>query len=313
MGFFDDEMPELKLGDLDNIPCASRKVSGGRAIVARKYPNRDGQSTEDLGREPYTFELEIPLFHDIDPNHYPTMWDQLRLVLDDPPDALEFRDHELGTMQVSIASWSSDLVAEKRDGVLVHLTITEDLLDTPFQVRELVSDVPNAEGAGADLDQALEDAGVDEDDTKAKLDKAGVGLKADEQSYTAGDMWAGQGSTFSQRFTDGVVTAALVGASIDAMRGRVDVLLGLPQLQLPQNAGAVNAAMMFASAVALAGSAALASSTPIVEEAILDTCSVFEVAARLYGSTDRVAELLQRNPLVDPLFIRAGTKLLVAA
>lgn len=312
MPFFDEDMPEIKLGDLDNIPCSSRKVSGGRALAERKYPNRDGASSEDLGREPYTFELEIPLFADVDANHYPTMWDQLRLILDDPPTPLEYRDHELGTMNVSIRPWSSDLVATRRDGVVVRITLVEDTLDTPFQVRELAV-VANVETAGDALDQALEDAGVDEGDVKKKLDKAGVGLKSTEQSFTAGSMWSNQGARFLQRFNDGVVTAEQIGASIDTVRGRVDVLLGLSQLQDPAHADAYTAAIMFANAIALAGEDAVRSATAIVEEPILVTQSIFEVAARLYGSVDRVEELLQRNPGIDPLFIAPGTVLKVAA
>jgi prophage DNA circulation protein len=99
----------------------------------RKYPNRDGQRSEDLGREPYVFELEIPLFADIDPSHYPTMAEQLRAILDDPEDGLEYRDHELGTMPVSIGPWTSDIDAKMRDGVVFRIQLTEDQVDVTSQ------------------------------------------------------------------------------------------------------------------------------------------------------------------------------------
>lgn len=312
---FENEMPELKLGDLDKIPCSSRKVSGGRAIVARKYPNRDGQSSEDLGREPYVFDLEIPLFADVDPDHYPTMWDELRSILESPPRQLEFRDHEFGTMHVSVPpGWTSTLDATKRDGVLVHLTLTEDDLDIAGTFRETTTGTaPNAESAGDELDAALEEAGVNEDELKGKLDKAGVGLKSTEQGFAAGSMWSNQGAQFTNQLRDGINTAEQIAASVDIVRGRADAVLGLPQLRSPANAGVMNAAILFADAIARLGDRASASSTVIVQQPILDVTNVFELSARLYGTPDRASEIIARNPLVNPLFIRPGTRILVAA
>ena len=312
MPFFEEEMPQIKLGDLDNIPVSSRKVSGGRSVKGRQYPNRDGQASEDLGREPWVFELEIPLFKTVDDNHYPAMADQLQLLLDDPPDDLEFRDHEFGTMQVSVGPWSRDMEATKRDGVIIRVQLTEDLLDTPFAVRELVA-APNVETAGADLDAALERAGVTEPNVQTQLNRNGVGLTTNELGFTAGDMWSGQGAAFMQRLNDGIATAEQIAAIVDTVRARVDVLLGLPQLQDPAYADAVIAAILFADAMALAGQVVIASSTPIVEQVIVEPISVFELALLLYGDIDRVEEILQRNPLVDPLFIAPGTRMQVAA
>lgn len=312
MGFFDDEMPEIKLGDIDNIPCSSRRVGGGRARKDRKYPNRDGQSSEDMGREPYTFDLEIPLFAGVDPNHYPSMADAIRSLLDDPPAQLEYRDHELGTMHVSIDPWTSEITAEKRDGCVFRIKLTEDDLDAGAAFRETTPQ-PNAEDAGATLDAELAEAGVDETDTKAKLDQKGVGLTGDERSFSSGSMWSTQATRVIERINDGVATAEQIAAVVDTMRGRTDVLLGLPQLQNPANGSAVTAAILFLDAIVRLGDVASASAAIEVEEELLDVLTVFDVASRLYGDEQRAAEIMQRNPLVNGLFLPRGTRLRVAS
>lgn len=309
--FFDTEMPAIKLGSLDNIPCSSRKLGGGRDVKSRKYPNRNGQSGEDMGREPYTFDLEIPLFAGVDANHYPTMADQLRSILDDPPDPLEYRDHELGTLNVTIEPYTSDLVSEKRDGVVFRIKLVEDQLDAPSQFRELTS-APNAQNAGDTLDQELEEAGVSEPNVITSLDRAGVGLTNAERGFAAGQMWTSLAIGIVNVIQEGVATAEQIGSMVDTTRARVDVVLGLPQVLDPANGSAMTAAILFLEAITLLGDVALASAAIEVEEEILDVCSVFQVAARLYGDELRAIEIMQRNPGINALFIPRGTRLVVA-
>ncbi len=43
MGFFEEQMPAVKIGDIDDVPVASRVLSGGRTIVARERKGRQAQ------------------------------------------------------------------------------------------------------------------------------------------------------------------------------------------------------------------------------------------------------------------------------
>lgn len=312
--YFEEEMVPTKLGGVDNIPISSRKIDGGRATKSRQYPNRDGQKSEDLGREAWRFELEIPLFKGIDDSHYPDMHDQLVALLDDPPNPLEYRDHEKGTMNVTIppGGWSSTIDAKIQDGAVIRVTLIEDQLDVAVSAREL-RPTQNAQARGEDLDEALRDAGVDEDKLKKKLDKAGVGLSALEQGFAAGSMWSNVGLQFQLGLRDAVRTTQQIAADVDTMRARVDVVFGLPQLLHPVNAGIVDAAILLADTFALIGEAHIQAGPVIVEEVINDTTNAFSLATRLYGDTSRVEELLALNPSIDPLFIRPGTRLQVAA
>lgn len=312
MSVFDDEMPSIKLGDLDNLPCSSRKLGGGRARVANKYANRDGQATEDMGREPYTFELEIPLFAGVNPDHYPSMADALRSLLDDPPEPLEYRDHELGTMNVSIGPYSSEMDPMKRDGVIFRFTVTEDELDQGSAFRVL-NPQPNVEAAGEALDSELEEAGVSEPNATSAMDKKGVGLKVDERGYESGTLWTSQAARVVDAINDGIATAEVISATVDTIRGRVDALLSLPEMQVAGAGSAMTAAILYLDAITQLGDRALATVAIEVEERILDTVSLLDVAARLYGDEQRVEELMKRNPGVNPLFVPAGTVLIVAS
>jgi len=310
MSVFDDEMPSIKLGDLDDLPCSSRKVTGGRARVPYKYPSRDGQIAEEMGREPYTFELEIPLFAGVNPDHYPSLADSLRSLLDDPPEPLEYQDHELGTMNVSIGPYSSEMDPMKRDGVIFRFTVTEDELDQGAAFRVL-NPQPNVESAGEALDSELEEAGVTEPNVVTAMDKKGVGLKADERDYEGGTLWTSQAARVTDAINDGAATAEQIATTVDTLRGRVDALLSLPEMQVASAGSAMTAAILYLDAITQLGDRALATVAIEVEERILDTVSLLDVAARLYGDEQRVVELMARNPGVNPLFVPAGTVLIV--
>jgi len=312
MGFFDESMPTCQLGGLD-LPVVHRKLSGGRATVDRRYPNRDGQSTEDMGREPYTFELQLAFFADVDATHYPDLWDQVRSLLEDPPDDLEYRDHELGTMHVSVKPWSSDLAATMRDGVMTTITLVEDDLDIGVAFRELRPQ-PNTESAGAALDDELEQAGVSEPNVITSLTRAGVGLSDIEAAFNTGTLWATMGQRFAEDIAASVIVSTeQIAATVDVLRARAQVLLELPELLDPANASAMHAAMLFAAAATSQGERAFADAAPVVEQAIADTISVFELSTQLYGDETRAEEIMLRNPGLNPLFIAAGAVIQVAA
>lgn len=322
--YFGNDMPECILDGI-TLPVSSRRISGGRAIVARKYPNRDGQSSEDLGREPYTIELEIPLFADVHVNHYPRLWDELRAKLDDPPDELEFQDHELGTLRVSIkAPWTSDMVATKRDGVVVHLILEEDSLDTVSSTTtrsgrdDNTAATQTPEHSGANVDHELETTGVTTDRILRAFTAAGVlstlTQEARSSTFVPGTLFQTIGASFSTFLNGvGVRTADDVAAQVDVLRAQVDVLVSLPELQDPQFASVTTNAMLFLSACAYAASVAVYDAPAMVEEVLLATQSVFEVAARLYDDATRSEQIMNLNSGrgIDWLFIPAGTRLQV--
>src|SRR5687768_3286370 len=126
MGLWEQQLHEASLGGVA-FPVASRRITGGRAYAPRKYPHRDGQDVEDTGREPYTFELEVPLFADVDAAHYPDTYEALRLVVDDEADRgeLEYVDVELGPVPVKVRQWNWSQTARERDGGVFSVVLEE--------------------------------------------------------------------------------------------------------------------------------------------------------------------------------------------
>lgn len=93
---------------------------GGRRKVKYKFPYKDGQTTDDLGRKPETFDLDV-LIHG---NSYMTGFTSLLLELDKPtPGNLV---HPIrGTIKVVPEDHQITHIHEKRKAVQLRLTFAE--------------------------------------------------------------------------------------------------------------------------------------------------------------------------------------------
>jgi len=298
---------------LDGIAfeASTRGLRGGRAVVRRRYPNRDGQDAEDMGREPYVYEVVVPLFHGVDPGHYPDLFDQLRAVLEAPPSSLEYHDPEHGPVIVQVIDWSAPLESGQRDGVILTMTLEERQLDVANLGRVLATQPTDPEELAAQLDDAMSEAGIEEADVTAGFDAAGAKLDLDETG-AAGTLWASMVTESLARIDDGAAAIDTVLASVETVRTRLDVLTSLDAAQTADGQPVYEAAVRLASSLQQTAEQLAASAPSLVEHATLIEQSIFEVAAQLYGDPSRVADILARNPMADPLFIPAGTVLVVA-
>src|SRR5687768_5117399 len=113
-------LADAKLGDV-TFPLHSRAMSGGRDGARIKPPYQAGQGAEDTGRQPYVFKLRIELFADINPDHYPTLFEELLDVFtnDDEQSEVEYVDPLLGTFRVKVWEWDVDENATARDGAVI--------------------------------------------------------------------------------------------------------------------------------------------------------------------------------------------------
>lgn len=307
----------LQPASFDGIefPIASRAVGGGRAWARRRYPYRPGQDGEDTGREPYTFELEVPLFADVDPDHYPGVYDALRLALDDPSNAgrAEYVDPEYGPMIVQVDTWTWRTTSGARNGGVLTLKL-EEVSHDDLVVSVDARDAQRAAGdAAAELDERAEDLGISEEELEDAFGAAGVPLDGEEKDKLAGDLWSTQLERFVEWTEDGAAAVDELASRLDRIRGRLDVLTSRPEMQAPAAMHAHHAAARLAAALGEVGEAMLLRAPPLVEHVLLSEQSVYEVSAQLYGTPDRAAEILARNPSPSPLFLQAGTKLVVLA
>lgn len=300
---------------LDGIEfeATTRERRGGRALVERRYPNRDGGDQEDMGREPYTYELTIPLFDGVDPEHYPNLFDQLRAVLESPPSTLEYQDPEDGVVVVSVGAWSAALDSERRDGVVLSVTLIERQLDVANLGRTLRADpgIGDPEELAASLDDAMAEAGIDEDTVSAGFAEAGAELDLDEKG-SAGTLWQSQVAETTARINDGAATAGAIVAQVERVRARLAVLCDLDAAKTAEAQPVYEAAMRLSAALEQSARDAAATAPALVEHVVHVETSVFEVAASLYGDPSRASDIIARNAMPDPLFIPAGTVLVVA-
>lgn len=311
MATWDDTLGQYKLDGVE-FEAAARRRKGGRKIVQRRYPNRDGQDVEDMGREPYTFELSIPLFNGVNPNHWPGLFDNLVAVLEGPPSNLEYQDPEFGTLIVAVQSWDDGLDAGQRDGTILSIVLVEKMLDAGpiFRVAE-TSVLTDPTTLAASLDDAMADAGIEENTVTAGFAAAGAELDEDEVGAT-GTLWESQVAETLARIDDGAATADAIVAQVERVRARLDVLTGIDAAQTADGQPVYEAAMLLAASLEATARELAADAPALVEHRTLVETSIFEVANALYADPSRVADLLARNAMADPLFIPAGTVLVVA-
>lgn len=314
MAIWDEILQEASFADIE-FPVSQRKVSGGRALARRRYPNRPGQAIEDQGREPYSFQLEVPLFASMDPDLYPATYEQLRAAFDDPETygEAEYVDPELGPLRAKVVSWTWSQSADERDGGRLTFDLEEISFDD--QVFALRVGGGDPQGVAAEqarvLDEGLGSAGVDEGDLGKGFAAAGVKLTEDEAEHLAGELWSTQLFVFVEALDDGLASAEGLAARVDTIRGRVNVLLEQPLMQGAAATPLAHAAARFADALGSIAERVVAEAPPLVEVTLADTISVYELAVQLYGEVGRADEILQRNPTSSPLFLQRGTVLTV--
>lgn len=315
MATWDDTLQPASFDGIE-FPVSSRSVSGGRAWARRRYPNRPGQGSEDTGREPYRFELEIPLFHGVNSGHYPTLFEQLRAAFDDVETTgeAEYVDPLIGPVNAKVSEpWQWVESADQRDGGILRVVLEEVTFDDQLVTIGVGDPRATAESQAETLDSALEDFGIAEADLEEDFVAAGAPLTEDELDRGDGTMWATQVTRFVEGLEDGFESAEEVADRVDTIRRRLDVMANREELQSPAGVHALHAAMRLGVALTDVGARAVIDAPPLVVHRVATRMSIYEVASLLYGTADRAEEILQRNPQQAPLFLAAGTELVVLA
>jgi hypothetical protein len=173
----------LEAADIEvTFPIATRDVRAGRAFARRRYPYRPGQDAEDTGQNPRVINYDIPLFRDVEEEHYPdgflSMLDLFES--DEVKGRATLTDPEFGPIEVRLVEmqWRTD--ARERDGgqLRVSFETLGESVQTFFDPVEgdSAGDQASAEEAAGKLDQALGDAGLEPKEVAGLLLDAGVPL-----------------------------------------------------------------------------------------------------------------------------------------
>ena len=172
----------LSAGDTElTFPVSSRQVEGGRDWASRKFPFRNGQSDEDTGARPRALTYTVPLFRDVEEEHYPnTMFDLVEFIeSDEVKGRATLTDPEFGSLPVRLTGYSWNTESVRRDGGELRLTF-ETLGDENFTIITVEG---SGDGAAADasveaaaVDDALAESGKKPTDTALTLKDAQVAL-----------------------------------------------------------------------------------------------------------------------------------------
>ncbi len=175
----------LTAGDVDiTFPISDRTVNGRRAWARRRYPFRNGQSDEDTGLDPREIGYTVPLYRDVNEEHYPnTFHDIIELFeSDEARGRATLTDPEFGPLPVRLVDYGWHTNAEKRDGGELRLTF-ETLGHDAFTIltsRGAGGDAVSASEDAARVDDALANAGQAPTDTARKMASQGVPLTGTE-------------------------------------------------------------------------------------------------------------------------------------
>lgn len=314
---FEDELREASLDGIE-FPVSDRQVRGGRTFGRRRFPYRDGQSTENTGREPYIFELTCPILNGVTWPHelWPATWDALRGALEDPERGGEFEyvDNEYGPLPCIVSEWTWETAAEPRNGGMLRLVIEERQLDTGvLRISPDADPTSLAETEADAFDAALEEAGVTDQELADAFEAAGVPLTDADGTIGAGATFATLIDDFAGAWEEGALATDELAAVLDQTRTRIEIVTTLAPAQSAAHWRLVLASERLIAAVTDIAERVQAQSPPIIDYVTRDEVSVYEVSTELYRTPNRAGDILSRNRIEAPLFIPKGTLLRVLA
>jgi hypothetical protein len=298
----------LQPASLDGIvfEIAERRVTTGRALARYRYPYRDGQGVEDLGRSVYVWNLEVPLYRSVGLAQYPgTLDDLIRLVEDaDKKAEVEYVDPEWGPFRVKIPEngfeWST--TGETRDGGMLSLTLEEISFDqsvTQNLESPRLAGRANAAFLAGNIDNNLQN--LDAPDIPSDIDP--------NEGFSLTDTW--------NAVQNGLDTAALAA---DDVAAKIDEVTLISQKILNFSAGdelerfsLYNSTVDFIAAAKDVGddSGDAPPGETLVERTLTATLSSFQIAQWLYGDSFRASEIEFNNPTPNPLAYPIGTTIKV--
>lgn len=312
MGTWAENLIRTTLFGLE-IPLSEREMGGGESIARHRPAFSQGQTTESTGRDPYTFELRIPLFHEIDPNHYPNLKERIRATLDDRgTQALgEYVDPEIGPITVRATKWRWRSEPTQRNGGWYTISLEEDTGE--IFTLEGTDEAPTTSAEAAETaDVDLGELGIGDADL---LDAWAEGGAPAEPNVVAA-MEPGAGfSTVIDDLRDGIANGTAIAdevrARVDRVRRQIDATLQLEAVQGPEGWIAQGSLYELAEAVEREAERAMRNAATLVTYTPRAGMSAVEIALVLYGDPSRADEIASRNNVYHPLFVTGGLPILV--
>jgi hypothetical protein len=293
------------------FPVREVTVKGSLRYHVHEYLHTPGGSTEDQGRRLYEIKMVCP-FHEGFAK-WPELWPEklaaLRIYFEGG-NAWDLTVPTIGTISARCIQWEQRMNAKARSGEDCEFVFLEEFVDT-FLIQDLITTSTNLPTIAADLEVAV---------PARDISRLGI-----PDPQVAANVIANENSIFSRLFTTLDDIQAIQGQSeqygaVIATKARSGIALcrqidDFRTLKDPANWPIVHATqdveLELKKLVKDANGKRRETRAYIVQpQAGLNTLSISQVSARLYGDTSRAVELLQLNDLDDALAIPAGTTIL---
>lgn len=301
--YWSDNLIDASLDGVDFL-ISTRTVKGGRAFARRRFPYRDGQSVEDTGREPYVFELEIPLYRGVSDSLYPARQVELLAVFDDAEKKgeVEYVDPEFGALNVKVSDWSWKTEPSARNGGLLSLVLEERTLDRSITDElRLNSTLQIMVLAAINLDLAIDQSGLD----LTELPEEDFGN------------WEDKIDDLTSKFTDVLLAADDIAAEIDAVTMTLNRLMAFDLGDEISKWSIVNSVVDLLGALHLygeeqsKGGSGNKQQIKFIDWTVPSDMSKYDIAMRLYNDSIRADEIEFNNPTPNPMNYPRGTRLKV--
>jgi prophage DNA circulation protein len=313
MPLWEEYLSAASLGGVE-LPVVRRRLSGGWDGAGKELPHVNGKEFEPTGLRAEDIEIQVPLFADMESDEplYPDRYELLVSVLKDDTTKgrLVWVDPVWGEMDVQVMSYSIDENSGERDGARVSIRMTQvgfELDTADLQLSVLArNDRGGARALASELDIDLADAGIKESAVEEAWAKAGVGPQSGEAISFAETVDA-----FFDDLDQGAVDVNDARALAFVPLSRIRAVTALSAARTSAAWPVADRAARLLAAVTEAAERAVGTRARLLVFRTRTKTTVWEIATRLYGDIGRVEEILQRNAIESPLFIPAGTRLIV--
>lgn len=150
-----DVVSQLPLLEYDGLtaPCDSAPFQGGHVQAPREFPYIDGDGHDNVRRKSYTTTVTLYFIEGVEEGSFTRKWPVWRERLEDGS-AGDLRHPLLGNFRARVNSWSGELTAQNRGGIVVTVEFVETNEDVTepqeFTVDDIALSVVAAEAeAGA--------------------------------------------------------------------------------------------------------------------------------------------------------------------
>lgn len=282
------------------FPTTEVTVQGGQRSHIHEYPHADGGDLEKMGRRLYIIRVSA-WFHELEglaAQNYPDLWPsglrQLRALLESG-ETKDLVVPTIGTIRAFATSWTQKFVAASAlDGEKVEIEFCED--------QEGAFGDVEAEFAAASLSTALdvlnEQAALMEFRGIARIPGIFEQINDAVGSFVALKDQAQAQSTLISDKIENIKSLCQQVESVVSFAGSAPTV------------GVETAVRNLWNAANDVGANLVASSNKTLVFLVPNKMTVQDISQRLYGKTDRVADLLKLNAFPDAFAIPAGTQVL---